>query len=493
MTYILSIDQGTTSTRALLFDTEGHVINTAQKELPLHYPHKGWVEQDPEDIWNDTKWACRDVLKKSSIDAAQIASIGITNQRETTILWDRDTGKPVYNAIVWQDRRTADLCKDLKAAGHEDIIQNKTGLLIDPYFSGTKIKWILDNVQGARQKAESGKLAFGTVDSFLLWHLTGGKVHATDVTNAARTLAFNIQTRSWDQELLDILDIPLSILPDVQDNVAEFGQTTPDFIGKPVTIGGMAGDQHAAMIGQACFQDGMVKSTYGTGCFLLMNIGDTLKTSDHRLLTTPAYSIDGKITYAMEGAIFVAGAAIQWLRDGLGIIEEASQSETLAQSVTGNGGVYFVPAFTGLGAPWWDPEARAAIFGLTRENTKAHIVRAALEAQAYQTLDLMDAIARDTGKAPETIRVDGGLVENNFVCQFLADMLGVSVDRPTNTETTAQGAAYLAGLHAGIYSDLDMITEKWNREKTFTPDIEPAERDALYKGWQDSLKRIIST
>jgi len=486
--YILAIDQGTTSSRAMLFSDTGDIIDTAQKELPVQYPQKGWIEQSPDDIWNDTLWACKTLADKYG--ANNIAVAGITNQRETTIIWDRKTGKPIYSAIVWQDRRTADLCSRLKEQGHEDLIQSKTGLIIDPYFSATKIAWILDNVDGARSRAEAGELAFGTVDSFLLWHLTGGKEHATDATNASRTMIYNIVDQCWDKDLLALLDIPASLLPEIKDNIADFGTIEPSLLGASITIGGMAGDQHAALIGQACFDKGMVKSTYGTGCFLLMNIGDTFKKSENRLLTTMAYRINGKPTYATEGAIFVAGAAIQWLRDGLGIMDDAADSEDMATSANPDHGISFIPAFTGLGAPWWDPHARAAIMGLTRENTANDIARAALEAQAFQTQDLMGAIKADTGYNPAIIRVDGGLVANNFMCQFLADILDKPVELPENQETTAAGAAYLAAIQAGIYKDFDDISRKWKKHKGYSPNMEQSEREARYGLWQDNIRRV---
>lgn len=489
-TAILSIDQGTTSSRAILFSQGGDILSVKQKELTLHYPEKGWVEQDPNDIWNDTLWACREVLKDTNLSASELSGIGITNQRETTIIWDRATGKAIYNAIVWQDRRTADLCASLKEKGHEAEITNKTGLLLDPYFSATKIAWILDHVDGARAKADKGDLAFGTVDSFLLWHLTGGRVHATDATNAGRTMLFNIQTQQWDDELLKLFHIPRSILPDVKDNVADFGQTNPDLLGAAVTIGGMAGDQQAALIGQACFDEGMVKSTYGTGCFALMNIGTGFKESRNRLLTTPAYRFDGKTTYATEGAIFVAGAAIQWLRDNLNFFNDSSESENLALSVADNNGVTFIPAFTGLGAPYWNPHARAMICGLSRESNAAHITRAALEAQAFQTLDLMDAMTNDTGHDAAIIRADGGLVANQFVCQFLADMLERPVEIPRVTETTALGAAYLSGLQSGVYSSLDDISAIWTCDKRYEPKMDTKTRKNLYEQWKDSIARV---
>ncbi len=488
---ILAIDQGTTSSRAILFSKSGDILAVRQKELTLHYPQKGWVEQDARDIWNDTLWACRSVMDDRPEDAKYIAAIGITNQRETTILWDRKTGEPVYNAIVWQDRRTAETCAQLKRAGHEDKVRAKTGLLLDPYFSGTKVAWILENVPGLRKRAEAGDIAFGTVDCYLLWKLTGGRVHATDATNASRTMLFNVVTQGWDDDLLRILDIPKAILPEVRDNVAAFGATSPDLLGRALAIGGMAGDQQAALIGQACFAEGMVKSTYGTGCFALMNIGKTFKESQNRLLGTIAYRFDGQVTYAIEGSIFIAGAAVQWLRDGLHLLNDSAQSEALAVSVEDNNGVYMVPAFTGLGAPYWRPEARAIISGLTRESTAAHIVRAALEAQAYQTLDLMDAMADDTGFRPDVIRADGGLVANGFVCQFLADMLNRPVDIPRVTETTALGAAYLAGLQSGVYNGLNDITRAWQCARRYSPAMESAKRDALYKGWKGAVGMLV--
>lgn len=486
---LLAIDQGTTSSRAILFSTSGRIIAQRQKELTLFYPEKGWVEQDPTDIWNDTLWACRAVLEDAEDQAAMLAAIGITNQRETVIVWDRSTGRPVYNAIVWQDRRTMEYCAGLKADGHEAVVTERTGLLLDPYFSATKVRWILDHVDGARAKAEAGELAFGTVDTWLLWHLTGG-VHATDATNASRTMMFNIQTQDWDADLLALFGIPPSLLPEVRDNVSDFGTTVEEHFGRALTIGGIAGDQQAATIGQACFDEGMVKSTYGTGCFALLNIGMTFKTSRNRLLTTTAYRFDGVPTYAIEGSIFVAGAAVQWLRDGLGLFTDAAQSEELARSVADNNSVYFVPAFTGLGAPYWDPGARALICGLTRESSAAHITRAALEAQAYQTLDLMDAMRADTGFDPDILRVDGGLVANQFVCQFLADMLNKPVEVPTVAETTALGAAYLAGLQSGVYSGLDDIRSAWQCARRYEPDLGEAARAELYRGWTDAIDRV---
>lgn len=488
--YIMAIDQGTTSTRAILFDEQGKICGISQKELTLFYPDNGWVEQNPEDIWEDTQYVCRAVLNQLSVSSADVVSIGITNQRETTVVWDRETGEALYNAIVWQDRRTAGICDDLRDAGHEDLFASKTGLLLDAYFSGTKIKWILDNVDGARKKAAAGKLAFGTIDSFLLWRLTNGQVHATDITNASRTLMYNIVEQKWDDELLALLDVPRSMLPQVRDNSCEFGRT--DLLGAPVMIGGMAGDQQAALIGQACFSPGMVKSTYGTGCFALMNIGGTFTPSKNRLLTTIAYRLNGEVCYALEGSIFVAGAAIQWLRDGLGILKSAAETEAMATSVEDNGGVYMVPAFTGLGAPYWNPHARASITGLTRGATAAHVVRAGLEAQAYQTEDLMHAMAEDAGKPLTEIRVDGGMVKNNWVCQFIADITATPVLRPTIIETTALGAAYLAGLQAGVFKSVDDIAARWQQDRTFAPEMSADVRRGLCAGWQKAVKQVLA-
>jgi glycerol kinase len=483
---LLAIDQGTTSSRAILFSRDARVLATHQIELPQIYPQKSWVEHDPDRIWTDTLAACRAVIRDDCI------AIGITNQRETTILWNRKTGAPLYNAIVWQDKRTSDLCAQLRAAGHEKTVTEKTGLLLDPYFSASKIKWILDHVPGARIAAERGDVAFGTVDCWLLWKLTGGRVHATDATNASRTGIFNIVTHAWDDELLALYDIPRALLPTVLDNVAHFGDTDPSLFGRAIPIGGMAGDQHAALIGQGCFETGMMKSTYGTGCFALMPIGDTFRVSRNRLLTTIAYRLNGRTCYACEGSIFIAGAAVQWLRDNLGIIEKSADSETLALSVADNNGVYFIPAFSGLGAPHWRPDARAAIFGMTRDTTRAHIVRAALEAQGYQTLDLLQAMHADTGVFPRTLRVDGGMAVNHFVCQFLADMLQCAVDIPSVTETTALGAAYLAGLYAGLYADTTAIGRNWARAARVEPRITPQARDALYAGWTQAVGRLLS-
>ncbi|MEZ0224271.1 MAG: glycerol kinase GlpK [Alphaproteobacteria bacterium] len=490
--FILAIDQGTTSTRAVLFDTLGHVVGMCQKELQLYYPANGWVEQNPEDIWADVKFVCRGVLQQHSVAPSDVACIGVTNQRETTVVWDRKTGEAIHNAIVWQDRRTADMCKKLKDEGHEPAVTKKTGLLLDPYFSGTKLRWILDNVPGARMKAEHGDLAFGTIDCFLLWKLTGGKSHATDITNASRTMLYNIVEQKWDNDLLAMLNIPKKLLPEVKDNAADFGTAIPEFVGASIPVTGMAGDQQAALVGQACFNPGMVKSTYGTGCFALMNIGTEFKISKNRMLTTVAYRLNGETTYAIEGAIFVAGAAIQWLRDALGLIKSAADTEKIAQSVNDNGGVYLVPAFTGLGAPHWDPHARASISGLTRGATAAHLVRAGLEAQGYQTADLIQAMADDAGYPISEIRVDGGMVRNSWVCQFIADITSTPVLRPVVTETTVLGAAYLAGLQVGIFKSLDDIAGKWQSEKRFSPQMESSEREQLYDGWQAAVKRVLS-
>ena len=474
---ILSIDQGTTSTRALVFNDKGDVIALAQRELTLFTPNDGWVEQDPEAIWNDTLAVCNDVIAKVGIDT--ITAIGITNQRETTVVWDRKTGKPVYNAIVWQDRRTADYCKTLNAKK----VQKATGLLCDPYFSGTKINWILDNVLDARDR----DLMFGTIDTFLLWRLAG--VHATDASNASRTMLFNIHEQKWDKALCKMLDVPMEILPDVRDSGGDFGTTT--LFGKPLPIRAILGDQQAALFGQACFERGMVKSTYGTGCFALMNIGDKPALSKHKLLTTVAWRLNGKTTYAIEGAIFVAGAAVQFLRDTLKLIPVAPDSETLARSVPDSGGVIFVPALTGLGAPYWDPFARGAIFGLTRGTTAAHIARATLEAQGFQTRDLVNAMQSDTGQTIATLRVDGGLARNDLVCQMIADQLQCAVERPANVETTAWGAAALAGLQSGAFSSMENLKTLWRMDTRFTPQ-NTGFRNRAYAAWQSAVRRVMS-
>ncbi|MGH1398906.1 MAG: glycerol kinase GlpK [Alphaproteobacteria bacterium] len=486
---LLAIDQGTTSSRAVLFDVRGGVVDVAQKELTLHTPNKGWVEQDPRDIWQGTLWCLQEIAARNDVTA--IAGCGITNQRETTIVWDRKTGEPVYNAIVWQDRRTADICAALKEQGCEEAIAAKTGLLLDPYFSATKIAWILENVDGAREQAEAGELAFGTVECYLLWHLTGGKMHVSDASNASRTMLFNIEVQDWDDDLLALFDIPRSILPEVRDNVADFGAIDAQHFGAAMPIGGMVGDQQAALIGQGCFERGMVKSTYGTGCFALMNVGEVFKPSQNRLLTTVGYRLGGQVTYAIEGSIFIAGAAVQWLRDNLGVIENAAQSEALARSVPDNNDVYFVPAFTGLGAPYWRPDARAMICGLSRESRKAHIARAALEAQGFQTRDLMDAMAKDSGFPVDVIRADGGLVANGFMCQFLADMVGARIDVPRVHEATAWGAAALAGMQAGVFDGLGDIAALWDCEKAYQPEMQDDDRAALYEGWTRAVGMLL--
>jgi glycerol kinase len=503
--FILAIDQGTTSSRAILFDTSGEPQATSQRELPQIYPADGWVEHDAEEIWRATVAVVKGALDKAGAAAADVAAVGITNQRETTVLWERQTGKPIHNAIVWQDRRTALLCKALAAAGQGDAVQRKTGLLIDPYFSGTKVAWLLDNVAGARTAAEAGTLAFGTIDCFLLWRLTGGKVHATDATNASRTMLFNIHDQRWDEELLKLLRIPPSLLPEVKDSAADFGAIDKDLFGAPLPVAGIAGDQQAALVGQAGFAPGMIKSTYGTGCFVVLNTGDHAVTSRNRLLTTLAYRLNGKPTYALEGSIFVAGAAVQWLRDGLKLIAAAGDSQALAESLNSTNGVYLVPAFTGLGAPYWDPAARGAIFGLTRDTGIAEIVRAALEAVCYQTRDLMAAMQADLpspaaagsgtasgGTALKALRVDGGMVRNDWVMQFLADIIDLPVERPVVTETTALGAAYLAGLQAGVFASANDIAGRWRRDRLFEPRMAADRREALYAGWQAAVRRVRS-
>ena len=487
---ILAIDQGTTSSRAIVFSADGRPEHVAQQEFAQHFPSDGWVEHDGEEIWRSTITVCHEVLAKAGLKPADIAGIGITNQRETTLVWDAATGELLYRAIVWQDRRTASYCAELKAAGHEAMVSERTGLLIDPYFSATKLRWILDNVKGARERAERGELRFGTVDCFLLWRLTGGQVHRTDATNASRTMLFNIHTQQWDDDLLQLLDIPASLLPEVMDSAADFGQTAPEVLGASIPVCGIAGDQQAALIGQACFQPGMVKSTYGTGCFMVMNTGDTPIRSQNRLLTTVGYRLNGQTCYALEGSIFVAGAAIQWLRDGLKLIQHAGETEALARQAGEHTGVYLVPAFTGLGAPYWDPTARGALFGLTRDTGIAQIVAAGLQSVCFQTRDLLEAMQADGAQSTAALRVDGGMVINNWVVQELANILGVTVDRPQVTETTALGAAYLAGLQLGIFRSLDDIASHWACERTFAPEMAQTQRDALYEGWLDAIRRV---
>lgn len=485
---LLAIDQGTTSSRAIVFGKDGRAHATAQQEFTQHFPNDGWVEHDADEIWNSVVAVCRDALSKVNQD--DVVSIGITNQRETTVVWDRRTGKPIYHAIVWQDRRTSAYCADLKAKGLEDDVTARTGLLLDPYFSATKLRWILENVDGAREKAERGELAFGTVDSFILWRLTGGKVHATDATNASRTNLYNIHTGEWDETLLKVFEIPQSVLPEVKDSAADFGTSLGELFGRPIPIGGIAGDQQAAAFGQCCFKPGMIKSTYGTGCFMLLNTGDQAVRSDNKLLTTVGYKLDGKTYYASEGSIFVAGAAVQWLRDGLGLIKTAAETQELARNTDNNHGVYLVPAFTGLGAPHWDPDARGAIFGLTRDTGPGEFARAALESVCYQTHDLLEAMARD-GVHPTHLRVDGGMVANDWLCQFLADIVNIDVDRPSVLETTALGAAYLAGLQHGLYQDLDEIAEHWRLEANFEAKMPRGERDRNLAGWQQAVAKVL--
>ncbi len=488
--YVLAIDQGTTSTRAMLFDQAGRPQGQAQKELTQHFPQPGWVEHDPEDIWADSLAVIKGAFDDAGVTAAQIEAIGITNQRETTLLWDRATGKAVQHAIVWQDRRTAGLCERLRAEGYESLVQERSGLLIDPYFSATKLAWLLDQDAALREAAERGALAFGTIDCFLLWRLTGGKVHATDTTNAARTMLFDIHKQVWDEDLLRLFNIPAAILPEVRENATAFGTTATELLGAPLAITGMAGDQQAASIGQACFEPGMMKSTYGTGCFALMNTGATAVTSKNRLLTTIGYRLFGETSYALEGSIFIAGAAVQWLRDGLRLIASAEETAGLAASADPQQRVYMVPAFTGLGAPYWDARARGALFGLTRATGPAEVVRAALEAVCYQTRDLMEAMKADGASAPSALRVDGGMVANDWVMQFLADLLDCAVERPEITETTALGAACLAGLSTGFYDSISGIAENWVAEKRFEPRMEAGERDARYSGWLDAVARV---
>jgi glycerol kinase len=487
--YILSIDQGTTSSRAMLFDENGHAAFTAQREFTQYFPQDGWVEHDPEEIWDTTLAVVREALEYATGEQREVVAIGITNQRETTVVWDRASGEAVYRAIVWQDRRTANFCENLRGQGHEATVTGKTGLLLDPYFSGTKINWILDNVEGARARADRGELAFGTIDSFLIWRLTNGASHATDATNASRTLLFNIHRQSWDRDLLDMLSIPESLLPEVLDCAADFGTSSRDVLGAEIPICGVAGDQQAALVGQACFEPGMIKSTYGTGCFMILNTGGQALVSSNKLLTTVGYRLGGETTYALEGSIFVAGAAVQWLRDGIGIIESAQQTEALAASLDSNQGVYLVPAFTGLGAPHWDPDARGAIFGITRDTGPAQLVRATLESVCYQTFDLLEAKRRD-GLTPTRLRVDGGMVQNNWLCQFLADLLGIVVERPAQTETTALGAAYLAGLQVGLFESLDDIAARWRADRDFNPAMEDSARSLLLADWHDAVIKV---
>ncbi|PVZ63473.1 glycerol kinase GlpK [Pelagibaculum spongiae] len=487
--YILSIDQGTTSTRAVLFDKQGLPAGVAQQEFTQYFPADGYVEHDAEEIWATTVTVCKKVMAEKGISASDIAAIGITNQRETTVVWDAETGKPIHHAIVWQDRRTAPLCKELQAAGKADMVSDKTGLLLDAYFSATKIAWQLDNVEGARELAEAGKLRFGTVDTFLLWRLTGGKSHKTDATNASRTNLFNIHTQEWDQELLDLFRVPACMLPQVEDCSADFGVTDPELFGGEIAITGIAGDQQAALFGQTCFEEGEIKSTYGTGCFMILNTGDKPLKSKNKMLTTVGFRLDGKTTYALEGSIFNAGTTIQWLRDGLRLFPDAVVTESLANKVGDNPGVYLVPAFTGLGAPYWDPNARGGIFGLTRDTGIKELVTAGLQSVCYQTKDLMEAMAAD-GVRPKALRVDGGMVVNNWVCQNMSDVLGITIDRPVVTETTALGVAYLAGLRVGFFESLDALKQHWQSDRRFEAKWDDEKRSTHYAGWLDAVDRV---
>ena len=488
---ILALDQGTTSSRSMLFNKDFSICGQSQKEFAQHFPDSGWVEHDPMDIWRTTLETSKEVIANAGITSSDIAAIGITNQRETTLIWDRKTGLPIYNAIVWQDRRTAALCTELKRLNHEALVSERTGLLLDPYFSATKIAWILDNIPNARPRAERGELAFGTVDTWLLWNLTDGQSHATDATNASRTLLYNIHSGQWDDDLLDLFNVPRQLLPEVKDSAADFGST--ELFGKPIKIYGIAGDQHAATIGQACFEPGMMKSTYGTGCFALLNTGTTAVKSNNRMLTTIAYKLEGKTTYALEGSIFIAGAAVQWLRDGLGIIESAKQSGELAAQADDHQQVYMIPAFTGLGAPWWDADARGALIGLTRGTGPAEISRAALESVCYQTLDLLNAMQADWGNSATTVlRVDGGMVSSDWTMQRLADILQAQVDRPVIAETTALGAAWLAGSRAGVWPDQAGFANSWQLDKSFAPQMDKPERDCKVAGWDIAVKRVLT-
>lgn len=491
--FILSLDQGTTSSRAMLFDKAGKVVHVAQREFKQHFPKPGWVEHNANEIWGSILAVIAGVLSESNVKPEQIAGIGITNQRETTVVWDKETGVPVYNAIVWQSRQTSGTCDELKAQGYNDLFRDKTGLLIDAYFSGTKVKWILDNVDGARQKAEAGKLLFGTIDTWLIWKLSGGRAHVTDYSNASRTLMFNIHDLKWDEELLKILGVPASMLPEVKPSSEVYAQTaTHHFFGKEVPIAGAAGDQQAALFGQACFEKGMAKNTYGTGCFMLMNTGEKAVKSENGLLTTIAWGLNGKVEYALEGSIFVAGSAIQWLRDGLRMLKDAIDSENYAKRVESTDGVYVVPAFVGLGTPYWDSDVRGAVFGLTRGTSKEHFVRATLESLAYQTKDVLSAMEADSGIQLKTLRVDGGVVKNNFLMNFQSDILNVPVERPVVNETTALGAAYLAGLAVGYWDSQEEIAEQWAIDRSFEPEMNDEERVKLYGGWKKAVNAAMA-
>lgn len=487
--YLMAIDQGTTSTRAVIYDTGLHQITSAQQEFPQQFPASGWVEHDPEAIWTSVKRVCRQAVSDAGVDPAAIVGVGITNQRETTVVWERGTGRPVYDAIVWQDRRTAERCRALSDRGLDSVVSQKTGLRLDPYFSATKLAWILDNVPGARKKADAGELAFGTIDSYLIWRLTGGAAHKTDATNASRTNLYNIHEHQWDAELADLFDVPMDMLPEVCDCTADFGTVDPDIFGAAPRILGVAGDQQAALFGQACFSPGMVKSTYGTGCFVIAHTGSEALTSGNQLLTTIASKINGEVSYGLEGSIFVAGSAVQWLRDGIRIIDDARQTESIAAESGVVEDVHVVPAFTGLGAPYWDPDARGAIFGLNRDSGRAQIVTATIQSVAYQTCDLMNCMAED-GISPTMLRVDGGMVSNDWFVQFLADMINVNAQRPRVTESTALGAAALAGLQAGVFESLDELARTWQLDREFKPRMAAGLRKRLYAGWIDAVRRV---
>lgn len=489
--YVLALDQGTTSSRAILFNRASEIVGIAQKEFTQDYPQPGWVEHDAAEIWATQLWVAQEVLRNASVQPSEIAALGITNQRETTVVWEKSSGKPIAPAIVWQCRRTTEMVEELKAKGWADKVCAKTGLVLDAYFSGTKVKWLLDNVEGARAKANRGELLFGTIDSWLIWQLTGGKIHITDYSNASRTMLYNIHELCWDEEILAELDIPWAMLPEVKPSSMVYGRTDARLFGEEIVIAGIAGDQQAALFGQMCFEPGMAKSTYGTGCFMLMHTGEKAITSPNQLLTTIAWGLAGRVEYALEGSVFVAGAAIQWLRDGLSIIETSAESEVLAASVSDSAGVYVVPAFTGLGAPYWNMRARGAVFGLTRGVSKAHLARATLEALAYQAKDVLQAMEKDSGIALKALKVDGGVVANNFLMQFQADILGVPVERPQTIETTALGAAYLAGLATGFWQDQEEIRQSWQLDRRFEPQMATKERDKLYRGWQKAVARSL--
>ncbi len=490
MTHILAIDQGTTSSRAILFDADMRMTSSAQEEFEQHFPASGWVEHEAPDLWQTTLTTCRAAIEKSNVAPSDIKGIGITNQRETVVVWEKETGRPIHRAIVWQDRRTSGICQDLRAEGYEEQVTKKTGLLLDPYFSGTKLKWILDNVEGSRERARRGELLFGTVDTWLIWNLTGGRSHVTDATNACRTLLYDIHKGRWSTTIAGMLDIPMEMLPEIRDTAADFGMTDADLLGHEIPILGVAGDQQAATIGQACFEPGMLKSTYGTGCFALLNTGDTPVTSSHRLLTTIAYQFEGKPTYALEGSIFVAGAVVQWLRDGLKIIGKASETQSLAEQADAGQDLVLVPAFTGLGAPYWNADCRGAVYGLTRNSGPAEFAKAALESVGYQTRDLLEAMQADwaSGEEPETLRVDGGMSASDWAMQFLSDIIGAKVDRPEMLETTAVGAAWLAGMRAGLYPDQAGFAKRWKIDRTFEPAMDDAGRDAKYDRWKRAVE-----